>query len=325
MENLNVFYNIDNNYVDIAMASMISLIENSKINIIDFHIATVNFDFSCYQKIERLYQYYPNINIFYYDLEKFPIDQYNINSWRGTQVASSRLFFQSMIGDKVKNMNNLLYLDADTITMKSLLELKQYTNGIYLSEDAGMMKYYKNRLGILGNYYNSGVIYINVPYWIENNCEEKIKSFLFNNDTSKLTYPDQDILNISLNEELKSFSLSYNYPIYFKLLNNTEKRLFFNKNRNISYEDAIQYDLDPNIIHAYGSFGIYPWSNNHVNPYNDIFMKYIYQANDNYTLMELDQLRKIISYNKYTFKAAIITRGYIPEEVCNKIKKLLKK
>ena len=325
MKKLNVLYNTDNNYVDIVMASMISLMENSLFDEVDFHIITANFDSSCYQKIERLYECYPNLNIFYYDLENFPIDEYNINSWRGTQISNSVLFFQSIIGSKINSMNNLLYLDGDTIIVNPLVNIKEYDDGIYLARDAGLMRYNKNILGITKDYYNSGVIYINIPYWIENNCEGKIKNFLLNNNASKLIHPDQDVINVSLNKELNSLPLSYNYPMYFDLFNEREKKLFFNKNRNISYEEVTKQEIVPNILHAYGAFGITPWSNNSVNPYNDIFMKYIYKANSDYSLKELDFIRRIISCNESVFKTALIIKGYTPERVNNKVKELLKK
>lgn len=325
MNKLNVLYNIDNNYVDIVMASMISLIENGLFDEVDFHIITANFDSSCYRKMERLYEYYSNINIFYYDLEKFPIAEYNINSWRGTQISNSLLFFQSIIGSRINSMNNLLYLDGDTIVVNPLVNIEEYNDGIYLAKDVGLMKYNKNILGIMNDYYNSGVIYIDIPYWIENNCEKKIKNFLLNNNASKLIHPDQDVINISLNQDLRNLPLSYNYPMYFDLFNDREKRLFFNKNRNISYEEAIKQDIVPNILHAYGAFGVTPWSNNMVNPYNDIFRKYIYQANSDYSLKELNFIRRVISYNKSFFKAALIIKGYTPERINNKIKELLKK
>ena len=222
-------------------------------------------------------------------------------------------------------MDSLLYLDGDTIVVNSLVNLEEYKNGIYLAKDAGLMRYHKDMLGITGDYYNSGVIYIDVPYWVENNCEQKIRKFLSNNDTSKFTYPDQDIINVSLNSDLQKLPLSYNYPMYFDLFNDIEKRLFFNKNRSMSYEEAIKNSVTPNIIHAYGGFGIAPWSDNDVNPYNDIFMKYIYKGNSDYSLKELDLMKKVISCSKLFLKSALIIRGYIPEKVNQKVKGLVKK
>ena len=322
MSSLNVLYNTDNRFLDITMASMLSVLTNGGITKITFHIITSNFSKEDYLKLESLYYKYPAIQIYYYDLEKSSILSYNINAWRGSQIANARLFFKSILGNRINDIGTLLYLDSDTIVCNALTDLENL-KGVFMSRDLGLMNYDKDALGITGNYYNSGVIYIDIPYWQENHCEEKLKKFITNNDVSKLTHPDQDIINIALNKDLQELPFIYNLPFYFTYFNDLEKRLFWHNNRSVTYEEIKYLSITPIILHAYGAFGITPWTNNKVNPYNEEFRKYLYQVNQAFSLQELSLLKSIIGHNDYLFKSALILRGYISEPANNILKRVL--
>ena len=89
----------------------------------------------------------------YYRLEDYAIEKYNIPSWRGTQIANARLFFQDII--KLDSINKLAYLDADTISRIDLSELFTYERAINAVPET-RLKSSVERLG-LSNYFNSGV------------------------------------------------------------------------------------------------------------------------------------------------------------------------
>ena len=70
---------------------------------------------------------YPNVELYFYDIATFDIEKYGISNWRGTQIANARLFYQNILGASVSEMDNLLYLDSDTIVVSDLNDLEEYS------------------------------------------------------------------------------------------------------------------------------------------------------------------------------------------------------
>jgi len=69
---------------------------------------------------------YNNIEISCYPLEKFNIDRFKIPNWRGSQIANARLFFEIILNQNISNIQQLLYLDADTMIVDDLTNLNNY-------------------------------------------------------------------------------------------------------------------------------------------------------------------------------------------------------
>ena len=91
-------------------------------------------------------------------------------------------------------MDKLLYLDSDTIVVDSLGELKQKEGDVLAVLD-NMQR--AQKLGI-SNYFNSGVLYIDVKSWLNKEYGDALKDFIRQNPNVKWQYPDQDVLNIAL-------------------------------------------------------------------------------------------------------------------------------
>lgn len=311
MEKLDVLYTANEKFLDIMLASIISLIENSNVPNINLHIIAEQFSDEAYAKINSIISNYSFVNVEFYPFEDFNVEKFNIPKWRGTQVANARIFFQEFLRDKLSLIDNLLYLDSDTVVVGDLNGLNNYQK----SSIAGVKDLMKKRdLKYLNlpAYYNSGVLYINVNEWVENSYQDKLIENI-EKEKGKLFLPDQDLLNLTLSDKFDALPAEYNVGPIEVIFGDWANKIYFNKNnRQVDVEEVKIARENPKIYHAYGYANIKPWVNNSVNPFNDEFMKYILQANPDYEKKDIDNLFKIFAFNPWLMKSTLFVRNFFP-------------
>lgn len=114
------------------------------------------------------------------------------------------------------NLDKILYLDCDIIVRKSLNTLyNQDINDKYaavvadtLSKEGFLDKHLK-RLNV-ENYFNSGVMLMNLKKMRQDNVEEKFFNFV-KNHSEKIKYVDQCVFNVILNNKIKFLDVKYNF------------------------------------------------------------------------------------------------------------------
>lgn len=321
MKELDVLYTVNKNYIDMMLGSIVSLILNGNIDNLRIHIICSDFDLEDYHKIENVLYEYLGVEIYFYDVNSFDINRFNIPNWRGTQIANARLFFQEFLHEKISSMKNLLYLDSDTIVVSSLEGLNEYKeNSINAVKDIYLKSYLQKTQG-LREYYNSGVLYFNVLKWINENNQDKIINFI-EQGNRPLIYPDQDILNYSLNDEITRLPLEYNLGTSAYLLDSWLQKMYFRK-MNVTISEIESAKESPKIFHSTGVISIKPWMNNKVNPYNEEFMKYILMANPKFEKIEINILKRILTASPSLFKMGLVAKAYMPEKVRELARKLI--
>lgn len=319
-----ILYTSDNRYLDIMLASIMSLVSNSNLKNIRIHIITENFCIEDYKKVEKLLCNYENVDFYFYPLEEISINKYQIPNWRGCQIANSRLFFQEILYSRISDIKNLLYLDSDTIIISDLNNIKDYNSNTICACKDRVIKRYPQKLN-LNDYYNSGILYFNVEEWIKNSCEEKIIKHL---EESKIKYnfPDQDILNLTFNDDITTLPLKYNVNPDIFIYKGIAGKIYFNeKERTISYEEATEARKDPKILHSYALAEIKPWYTNNVNPFNDIFRHYINEINPSFELEDLKNLKKIMNQYPRLFYLYLYMKPHIPKKIKNETVKTIMK
>lgn len=320
MKEINVLYSSNNIYLKMMLASMYSFVLNSKFEIIKFHIITENFTTDDYKLIEDIMSKFPNVSLSFYSIESYHLEKYGIPEWRGTQIPNARLFFQKIMDKNIADIKNLLYLDADTIVIDSLNEIGKYNKGLYAVKDACLTNYYKS-LNNLDTYYNSGVIYIDVNEWANNNYQEKILDFIKNNSQIKLSYPDQDILNCVLSNEIKPLPPTYNVGPYGYIFNDSALKIYYKK-RNTPFEEVIAARDNAKILHSYGFFGIKPWMKNKVHPFNEQFCQYLKETDPSFEVVDMPALTKILTFNPQIFYNLLLLKACIPNFAQDSVKTL---
>jgi lipopolysaccharide biosynthesis glycosyltransferase len=120
-----------------------------------------------------------------------------------------RLYMTQFLDDSV---DKVIYLDSDLLVLKDLRELWQTSiENFSLAAVETPEPDQQAALGIK-NYYNSGVMIINVNYWRKNNVMELFNKTI-NDHKSVLKYCDQDVLNIAFHNNILNLSSVWNHSV----------------------------------------------------------------------------------------------------------------
>ena len=225
MTELNVLYATNHAYINYLLVSIYSLLENNPNIFIRIHIIYDEFLKKDFKRIETIVKHF-HADVFYYDFKKIKpkIEEYKIPKWKNTEIANARLFFTEYI----TNVEKILYLDSETIIVNSLNTLKNYQMPIHMVKDSMPKKHWKNLTGNLKNYYNSGVIWIDIEKWKEEKYDALLQE-LFLKEVP-LTFPDQDAINIALQNKISPLPLEFNLFSLDYLLNPYFLQMYYEQN-----------------------------------------------------------------------------------------------
>ena len=207
---INIALAIDENYITPSGVLLFSILENNKSSNIHFHIFT-----TCCE-LDKFKEFKTNITIYFLNEDYFSSLQ---TPGHFTSAIYYRIAIPSILQNRIKNV---LYIDADVLCVGSLEAFNQidiFDYYIAAVEDLGMTREDVMALGISGKYFNSGVMFINIEKWVNENIFEKFM-VLINDRIFK--YPDQDALNILFKNKVLYISSSFNH---FKEKNSCQANL----------------------------------------------------------------------------------------------------
>lgn len=197
-------------------------------------------------EIEKFYEFKEN-NI---DIH---IIRASIKKFEGLQkhhYVTSVCYLKFDLPDLIPHEEKIIYMDSDVIIQKDLTNLFEINIKDYYAAAIRDLPLIDNSLNIK-NYFNSGVVLLNLKLMREND----ISSVLLNIAKSKykLTYQDQDCLNICFDEKVKLLSLIYNYFYSFFLqYRKTYTIEYINKCFGTNYSSYDDIKKDSYIIHLVG-------------------------------------------------------------------------
>jgi len=323
MDKLNVLYTTDSKFFPNMLTSIYSLLENNKDIYINIHIIESNLTKEQKTLLDTLLDLYNNCNLNIYNIKYMQkyIDLFNLPKWRNTDIANARLFASEFI-----NEDKVLYLDSDTLIVNSLKDILNVNTNAPIS--AVKEIYVPNHLkDYLNCYYNSGVLYFNYETWNKDNYLQKLYNTL-NNIKTELIFPDQDLLNLTINKNINTLDMSYNILTYIYLYNkySFSRNKFFKNNENYYKEDEIYDSLNnPHILHMLEYFYTKPWNKNKIHPFNDIYKEYrtiwdkeFKQEENNNILAQI----KLLSYINMLMKCTLSDK--MNESIKSKVKTILK-
>lgn len=271
MDTYNFLYTSDYNYFSHTLTSIYSLILNNQNINCTIHIIEDEFSDNEYKILYDLEKIFRNVNIKIYSINKLKSinEYYNIPKWRNTNIPNARLFFSEII----KNIDKIMYIDSDTIIVNNLKQafIGDTIYPVCLVKEIYVPSHLKENLN---NYYNTGVILFDYKKWVQDSFRifDIIKTM-----ECKLVFPDQDILNLAMEDNIGTMDASYNiYPpiqILMKYPYLAHKKL--EKTTNFySYEEIKKAIENPHIYHSYGVLYGRFWDNNKINPFNSIYEQY---------------------------------------------------
>lgn len=274
---MNIFYSSDDNFAQILGVSITSLFENNKktqeivVYIIDNNISSENK--ALLSKIGESY----NRRIEFLSLDNIDTSKLeNISFGRWSVGCMYRLFAATLFPE---NIDKVLYIDCDTIVCSELCEM--YNTDISDYYFAGVLDCIsgmnKANVGLKAddNYFNSGVMLINLKKWREDNIEQKFMDYIVEKK-AKIQYLDQGIINAVISKQALVLHPKYNTMSVFFDFSSLKELLKFRKTKHYySEEDFLQAKNEPVIIHYTGSFAsIRPWYKNATHSKTEEWRKY---------------------------------------------------
>ena len=225
-------------YTKYAGASLCSLFENTEewITVHYVHDHTLSEDNRRF--LMELVRGYGQ-QILFYDFEKVykpRLDKLMESiQWMKTYMKvpgtffSQAIWYRLMIGDMLKDLDRVIYLDADTIINMDIGQLWREeggANGLGAVGDTVIQENHYSKLVEKGiypeeRYFNSGVLLIDVPkFGKDKELMEKGATFL--KEHQLVDYPDQDILNFFFGRECRLLPEKYNTFVSHEMANKRE-------------------------------------------------------------------------------------------------------
>lgn len=263
---INIGLCTDDNYAMPCGVCITSIFESNKSNSICIHLICENLSKMTVTKIESLVKKY-NQQIKFYHIDSSVFDHLPISN-RYKKSIYFRLLFPTLLSNDI---TSLLYLDCDIIVLKDLSQLAStplsyYACGVVEDQFSDDIRN-KNRINKYDDLFNTGVLLMNLEVWRKENITSKCIQFMTDNP-DKCLYPDQDALNVVLNNNVLWLDSIYNY----------QEALFCNKSELMLHKDKwhkVDRDIkDIAILHY--SFSIKPWHTECAHPYKTIFLHYKY-------------------------------------------------
>lgn len=133
-----------------------------------------------------------------------------------TEFFSKAIYYRLLAPYLLEHEATLLYLDADIICLNAFTDFynsrSAYTDiALVVSEGEHLEPTLAANIGLQGsNYFNSGMLLINVKRWLQENISDKTISIL-ESQGHKFKYMDQDALNIILEGKVRFVEKKYNY------------------------------------------------------------------------------------------------------------------
>ena len=192
----------DDNYVQHCMAMLCSLYENNKEHRFAVHLLVDNLSEKSRVLISQLGERYQNKTIFHdIDaglLENIQLNDIQFNGKKMYSIATYyRMFLPSLLPSEI---DKILYLDCDIIVLQDVSELYQLNMegyGVAAVKDASPFDSYhrfKMELGLQHSAFCAGMMMINLDYWRENECQEKLIEYA-TRPWKRVLMQDQDALN----------------------------------------------------------------------------------------------------------------------------------
>jgi len=218
-EKFHIAYASDNSFAMQTGISLLSLLKNNNgLNICVYILANEISDINK-ANLEKIANNKAELN--FIDVSFFlneKVKSCGLASYANAFAPYSRLCVAEVLPPDV---SKVLYLDGDTLVNGNLSELAQMDIKDYscaMVKDIRSEKY-KKKIGLenIYEFYNSGVILINLDFWREYDIGNALLNDIINFPTE---FPDNNALCRILKGKIKTLPLSYNVTGMLRLFNN---------------------------------------------------------------------------------------------------------
>lgn len=270
---INILYTCDNAYLSLTSISMASVIYNNPELYITFYIATEKEDDDNFRKLKDFYKDNNKVEIKYLNCKKYDylLEEKGLDKWG----SNSYYVYWKLFAYDFINEDNIWYLDSDVICLGKI-DSPNINKPIGAGLDTAHACF--NRVAHIPNdyyFFNTGSLFVDINKWKSSNCIEKVTSYITNMQHKPLLC-DQDILAISLQDEIDVISPRYDYLVnydYYGINNlfemySLDQKPFYKKQEIIDSKNSIVF------YHCLGGVFGRPWQENNFSPIKEDFDKY---------------------------------------------------
>lgn len=257
-----IVFGSDNRFAEILGVSLLSLYENSKdMSDICVYILDGGIAFDSKDKLRSISHGYGRPEPIFIDAcniaEKLGV---SVTLDRGSISQYARLFLSQLLPD---SLERVLYLDCDTLIMKSIrelwsLNLQGKTIGALMD---AFSPAYRANIDLLPDdiMFNSGVMLIDLVRWNEMLVENRLLDFI-KIKKGQIQQGDQGVLNAVLSHDVFCFDPRFNVVTIFYDFSYDEMMIYRKPSAFYSEKTILSAIDDPTIIHFTTSFkSIRPW------------------------------------------------------------------
>jgi len=217
---VHIAYIFDNDFEQYSLISLQSLLVNNDRNI---HVHLICQELSGLSKkyLENLkLKYSFSVSIYNFDSHQKKIIQFP--DYHKKKIINLKIFISEILP---KDLDKIIYVDGDTIILKSLSELydedmTKYPIAAALDASNKTM----SEIHKLDYYCNAGVLLFNLKMFRDQNLSEKICDFFYHNKPY-LRFPEQCLLNLFFNTKIKKISNRWNNQISLGYTKDTNQDL----------------------------------------------------------------------------------------------------
>ena len=251
---LNIAYGIDRNFLFGAAVSMQSVVMHNPDLAVKFHLFTDYIDEDYLQRVNAFTSKNANVEVRIYKVSSAFIDIFpSLKQW--SYATFFRLVAFQYLSETIEN---LLYIDADVICKGSLAGLLDINFdgdkfAAVIKDVPFMQEKPAKRLaieGLPGNYFNAGVVYLQLEAWAKNDFMNKAIAMLASDPQhTKYKCLDQDILNHLCEGKVKYIDMAWNMMVDY---DNKRINEIIRLAPQWQYKEYIKARSAPSIIHYAG-------------------------------------------------------------------------
>jgi lipopolysaccharide biosynthesis glycosyltransferase len=214
-EIINVFFAANPSYYQHLCVALVSLLENNPNSQFSIYVLTDNDQDEEKEKIIQLKNQYNHFDIQFRKISDSEVQCLPLS--KNCPRFSIQVNYRILIPEIFPEINKAIYLDSDLIVEGDILELWRINiNNYYLAGiDTSCFEhtlFFKNRIGLNKDdlYINSGVLLMN----LESMRKDNIVDLMIKNAGKlgdKILFPDQDIINFSLQRKIKTLDTRFNW------------------------------------------------------------------------------------------------------------------
>ncbi|WP_050478446.1 glycosyltransferase family 8 protein [Herbaspirillum rhizosphaerae] len=211
-EALHIAFGVDSSYFRGMGVAIASAIKNNPGMRFVFHVFAFSVSDDSRRRIVQLEAHYAT------EIRIHVLDPHVLDAFRGFPCFAQHhlgTFIRLLIPDLLQGVTKrVLYLDADLLCLGPMDELlsMDLDGCIAAAVHDQLETTASTQIAALGlpvaEYFNAGVMYINVDNWVAHDTQVKALTVL---STQELVFADQDALNVALNGRIRFIDEKWNY------------------------------------------------------------------------------------------------------------------